>query len=130
MNIELLQRISELEAIKLEISALNSQKLETENLILALVDNDKLEGGKTLKDENVSVTVTNAVTRTCDFEKLHMLGKELPPDLQLICMKQSLDLKNLRVVEKTAGERFKAALGEAITVKPRKSSVTFKRLQS
>ena len=128
MNIELLQRISELEAIKLEESQLKEQRLETEESILALVNNDKLEGSKTLKNEDVSVTVTNAVTRTCDFERLHELGKELPVDLQLIAMKQSLNLANLRVVEKTAGERFKAALGDAITIKPRKSAVSFKRI--
>jgi len=128
MNTELLQRISQLEAIKLEESQLKEQRLEIEDQITSLVANDEMEGSKTLKNDDVSVTVTNAVTRSCDFDKLHELGKELPANLQLISMKESLNLKNLRIVEATAGDNFKTLLNSAITVKPRKSAVKFKRL--
>jgi len=117
----------ELEEIKVQEKAYKDNRIETENQIIALVGNPKLEGSVSLSQDDVSLTVSNAVNRTCDFEKLIELSKELPEDLQLVTFKPSLNLPNLRIIEKTAGAIFKGNLEHCITIKPKKVSVTMKR---
>ena len=117
----------ELEEIKAQEKACKDNRLEIENQIIVLAKNSKLEGSASFSNDDITLTVSNAVNRTCDFEKLIELSKELPEDLQLVTFKPSLNLPNLRVIEKTAGVNFKASLDSCITIKPKKTAVTFKR---
>ena len=106
----------------------NKEKLLVEGFIAAMVGNDKMEGSKSESNDEFVVTTTNGVTRTCDWDKLTALQSQLPPNMDpLVEMKPSLNLPSLRLAEKIAGAQFAAALADAITIKPKKVAVTFKR---
>ena len=126
-SLELLSLSQDLENIKAKELKFKNKRIAIEDKIIGLIDNDKLEGSVSLSNDDCSITVSNGVTRSCDFDKLKVLCNDLPEDLSLITLKPSLNLANLRVVEKTAGPNFKEQIADAITIKPRKTSVAFKR---
>ncbi len=115
-----------IEAKNLESDA-KKGRLSIEAQIQELVINEKLEGSKSESDDDFSVTVTNGLTRSVDFDQLKALNDELPDNLKLIDYKPSLNLSNLRTLEKTANDAFMADVNSAITIKPKKPSVSIKR---
>lgn len=124
---------SEIEAVALELAeakanekAARDARVELEERIMNLVGNTKLEGTKTVSNDFLSVTVANKVTRSCDFDRLIQLDKQLQDDLQLVTQKPTLNLKNYRDVYRIANDDFKSLIDEAITIKPAKSAVTLK----
>ena len=117
----------ELEEIKAQEKACKDNRIAIENQIIELVANDKLEGSMSFTQDDLSLTVSNGVNRTCNFVALAELQEQLPDDLNLVQMKPSLNLPNLRVIEKTAGANFKSQLEAAITIKPKKTSISIKR---
>lgn len=127
MKDEMIELVEQLEAAKKYESDAKDARVAIENKIVMLTPVDGLEGSSSHSNDDLLVTVSVGLTRSCDFAALSELDSELPDHLKLVTLKPSLNLKNLRVLEKTAGERFLAGVGKAITVKPKKPSVSFKR---
>ena len=124
---------SEIEAIALELAeakvnekAARDARVELEERLMALVDNTQMEGSKTVSNDFISVTVTNKITRSCDFDRLTELDDQLREDLRLVTYKPSLNLKNYRDIYRVANDEFKMLVDDAITIKPAKSAVTVK----
>ena len=126
MNPDIESIALELAEAKANENAAKEARIELETTLMSLVSNTALEGSKTVSNDFISVTVTNKVTRACDFERLSELEKQLNDDHKLVSHRPTLNLKNYRDVYRFANEDFKSLIDEAITVKPAKSSVTVK----
>lgn len=126
MNQEIESLALELAEAKINEKACREARIELEEAIMQAVGNMDLEGSKTVSNDHLSVTVTNKVTRKCDFDQLIILDEQLRNDLKLVAHKPSLNLKNLRDIYRVANDDFKTLIDDAITVTPAKSSVTLK----
>jgi len=127
MDKELLLLLNQLAEAKDLESDMKKERIRIEEQIQVIISNDKLEGSKSESDDDFSVTVTNGLTRKVDFDALKGADAELPADLKLIDYKPSLNLTNLRFLEKTANIDFLNSVNAAITIKPKKPSVSLKR---
>ena len=126
MDTEIESIALQLAEIKAEEKAIREARIELEEALMLAVGNTQLEGAKTVSNDNLSVTVTNKVTRKCDFDRLMELDERMRDDLKLVQHKPSLNIKNLRDVYRVANEDFKSLIDDAITVTPAKSAVTIK----
>lgn len=101
----------------------NANRLEIEQQILALMPT-KDEG--TVTDKDAGITVSYSVTRSVDSDAVMKAWASLPPGAQTaIKFKASLDTRAWRVIEEH-DPAARAALGQYITSKPAKPTITIK----
>lgn len=128
MNELLLSLIDRLDEVKASELAVKHDRSLIEEQIIALVGNDKEEGSKTVSGDSFSVSVTNGLNRSVDFSAIEAINNDLKKsDLGIIDLKPSLNLKNLRLVEKVANAETMKTINAAITVTAKKPSLSIKR---
>lgn len=128
MNELLLSLIDRLDEVKASELDVKHDRSLIEEQIIALVGNDKEEGSKTVSGDSFSVSVTNGLNRSVDFSAIEAINNDLKKsDLGIIDLKPSLNLKNLRLVEKVANAETMKTINAAITVTAKKPSLSIKR---
>jgi len=98
-------------------AAAKNHRLSIEAEIIKAFNTDKLEGTETKAIAGFKVSVTSKLTRTLDYEQYQSLG--LPENLGFVDMTPSINLKNLRVIERVDP----SLVARCITVKPAKPSI-------
>lgn len=96
--------------------AAKKERLEAEEALLKSVPK-KLEGTETLKTTNYKVSVSYKLNRCLDYDAYKAL--ELPEHLGFVDLKPSINLKNLRVIERVDP----ALVAKCITIKQSKPSI-------
>jgi hypothetical protein len=86
------------------------------------------EGSVSDKDDHYKVTVTRKFNRTLDLDKYDQEKTTIPPDLDPVWLKPTLDLKKLRSIEEANPELYKKCCA-FIESKPAKTSVTVKEVE-
>lgn len=112
-----------LDAKRLEEAA-KERRLAAEAALIAAVNNDKLEGSKTVDTPQFKVTVANKLTRTLDYVAYKTICDGLPEALQFVELDPKINLTKLRHVEAVDP----AIVAICITTKPAKPSITIKEV--
>ena len=99
-------------------------RLRAESALISAVQNDKLEGSKTVKSSGYEVRVTTKLNRKLDYEEYLKIQDSLPEELQFVVMKPDIDLKILRHLEAVDP----TVVGLCVTTKPAKTAVEVKPL--
>lgn len=102
-------------------------RIELEEKIASLLQGPS-EGSVSDKDYHYKVTVTRKFLRTLDLEKYDQEKTTIPPDLDPVWLKPTLDLKKLRSIEDANPELYKKCC-TFIETKPAKTSVTVKEVE-
>jgi len=97
-------------------------RLTAEAELIAAVENDKLEGTKTVVTPNYKVSVSNKLTRALDHDAYLKIRDSLPKPLQFLKYKPEIDLTKLRHLEAVDP----SLLINCITIRPGKPSITIK----
>ena len=97
--------------------AAKHERLIAEAELLAAINPTKLEGTETVATDGYKVSVSSKLTRSLDYEAYQAL--ELPDNLSFVDLKPSINLKNLRVIERVDP----TLVARCVTVKPSKPSI-------
>lgn len=101
-------------------------RLAAESSLVAAVENDKLEGSKTVITSTHKIIVSNKLTRTIDYPAYCALVATLPEGLQFVDLKPEINITKLRHVEAVDP----AIVALCITSKPAKPSITVKPIDT
>lgn len=103
--------------VKAREAAVKAERLSIESDILSAIKPEKMEGTETRATDGFKVSVTSKLSRTLDYDAYQAL--ELPENMAFVDLKPSINLKNLRMIE-----RIDPALAaQCITTKPAKPSI-------
>jgi hypothetical protein len=94
-----------------------ADRLAAERELLAVIKPEKLEGTETRATDGFKVSVTHKLSRDLDYERYQALN--LPENLAFVDLKPSINLKNLRMIERLDP----ALVAQCVTVKPAKPSI-------
>ncbi|UYM14279.1 DUF7173 family protein [Endozoicomonas euniceicola] len=91
----------------------------------------KEEGSATIKSDWYKVTTTGGITRTLDAKKFEEIKARLPQNVaeKVVRTKPELDVRQFKALKDLSPELY-AIMAEAVTSKPRKSSVKIERLEA
>jgi hypothetical protein len=98
-------------------SEAKENRLVAEAKLLAAINPSKLEGTETKATDGFKIYITNKLTRSLDYPAYKSL--ELPDKLAFVDMKPSLNIKNLRMIERIDP----ALVAKCVTVKPAKPTI-------
>lgn len=99
-------------------------RLQAEAVLISAVQNDKLEGTKTIKNSGYEVRVTKKLIRKLDYDEYQKIQDSLPEELQFVLMKPDIDLKVLRHLEAVDPK----VVSLCVTTKPAKTAVAVKEV--
>lgn len=129
---KLLNAIMELENLKAEENKIRKTRIEAEEILGKLVNNEKLEGASSLSvtdnDSIITVTVTNKVSRKCDLNLLELISQNFDESMKLVKTKKEFNLTGYRKLMKSEelDKEITQKINELITVTPMKPAVTIK----
>ena len=98
-------------------AAAKEERLVAEAKLLAAINPSKLEGTETKATDGFKVSITTKLNRSLDYPAYKSL--ELPDNLAFVDMKPSLNIKNLRMIERIDP----ALVAKCVTVKPAKPTI-------
>jgi hypothetical protein len=98
-------------------AAAKEERLRAEAELLAAVKPSKLEGTETRATDGFKVSVTTKLNRSLDFDAYRAM--DLPENMAFVEFKPSINLKNLRMIERLDP----ALVAQCVTVKPAKPSI-------
>jgi hypothetical protein len=98
-------------------AAAKEERLMAEAALLAAVRPSKLEGTETRATDGFKVSVTSKLSRSLDYDAYRAM--DLPENIAFVDMKPTINLKNLRMIERLDP----ALVAQCVTVKPAKPSI-------
>jgi len=98
-------------------AAAKEERLRAEAELLAAIKPEKIEGTETKATDGFKISVTTKLNRSLDYDRYQAL--ELPENLAFVDLKPSINLKNLRMIERLDP----ALVAQCITTKPAKPSI-------
>ena len=118
--------IYQLLAAKAQEETAKANRIKAENALSDAVQNNNLEGSKTVQKGNYKVTVTNKISRKLDFGKYQDIRERIPEQAQFVDFKPAINLKKLRHLEATMPE----LVAECITSSPAKTAVKIEEIKN
>lgn len=97
--------------------AAKEERLKVEADLISVINPTKAEGTETMAAEGFKVSVTSKLSRKLDLKAYQAL--ELPDNMTFVDFKPSINLKNLRMLERIDP----ALVAQCITTKPAKPSI-------
>jgi hypothetical protein len=94
-------------------------RIKAEDELAYAIGNDKIEGSKTFKNDQVSISVTNRLTRKLDYAAYKKIRDQIPEGCDFVEYQPKINLAKLRHIEAT----MPALAAQCITTKPAKSSI-------
>jgi len=94
-------------------------RIEAENALTFAVNNQQVEGTKSLQHDLYKVSVSNKLTRKLDYELYQQLITPLLDAAQFVTLKPEIDLKKLRVAESI----YPDIVAKVVTTKPAKPEI-------
>ena len=98
-------------------AAAKAERLAAEADLLSAIKPSKIEGTETRATEGFKVSVTTKLTRSLDYDRY--LSLDLPENLGFVDLAPTINLKNLRMIERLDP----ALVAQCITTKPAKPSI-------
>lgn len=102
---------------KAKEAAAKEDRLMVEAELLSAIKPTKVEGTETKATDGYKVSVTTKLSRSLDYDRYQAL--ELPDNMAFVDLKPSINLKNLRMIERLDP----ALVAQCVTVKPAKPSI-------